>query len=601
MNYPAWGRYLLRACDQGGHCGGRVVYIDWPGWAGRPQTDQGGGAAMLQFSADKESYKVGETVTLSIPTGPEGRALVSLESGARVLRTAWLDTLKGMTLHRFPVTEEMAPNIYAHVTLLQKHEQTQNDLPIRMYGAIPILVENPATRLEPELEMPDVIRPEEELHIRVSEKNGRAMSYTVALVDDGLLDLTRFRTPDPHSLFYSRQALGVRTFDVYDQVLGAYGARLEALLGIGGGDDMGGPTSAKMNRFRPVVEFLGPFRLEKRKTALHKIQMPPYIGSVRTMVVAGDSGAYGSTEKTTPVKKPLMALASLPRLIGPGEDLLLPVTVFALEEEVRNVDLTLEAGDLFQNTSGGSKRLKFTSPGDQVVFFPLRTKERTGTTNVKITAKSGSHTAHYNVDIVVRNPNPPVTAFLSGEVPPGETRDIPYEGPGLPGSNSGTAELSVLPPLSLGRHLDALVGYPHGCIEQTTSRAFPQLYLPNLMELDKERKSEIEFHIRRAIDRIASFQRGDGGLSFWPGGGEADEWGTNYAGHFVLEAKRLGYSPPDEFLDAIEPKVDRLLAAGPSSRKNAPRPGADAGGPRKRPRPTASTSCPSQATPPRAP
>ena len=225
VNYPQWGRYLIRVEDESGHATGKVVYIDWPGWAGRAQQGEGGGANLLSFTSDKPAYEVGETVTLNIPTGFEGRAMVSIESGSRVLETYWVDAQKGMTQMQFTTTPEMAPNVYAHITLLQPHAQTQNDLPIRLYGVIPIPVKDPTTYLEPEIRMAEVLEPNAPFKVNVSEATGKPMTYTLAVVDEGLLDLTRFKTPSPHSEFYRREGLTVKTWDLFDKVLGAYGGR----------------------------------------------------------------------------------------------------------------------------------------------------------------------------------------------------------------------------------------------------------------------------------------------------------------------------------------------------------------------------------------
>ena len=95
------------------------------------------------FTSDKTHYKVGEEATLTIPTMSDGRALISLENGSKILKTDWIDTKKGQTRYTFKVDETMTPNIFVNVTLLQRHSQTVNDLPIRMYGAIPLDVDDP--------------------------------------------------------------------------------------------------------------------------------------------------------------------------------------------------------------------------------------------------------------------------------------------------------------------------------------------------------------------------------------------------------------------------------------------------------------------------
>src|SRR5690606_15905078 len=279
--------------------------------------------------SDKSTYNLGEQINVTIPGSQQGRAFVSIENGSRIIQTQWVETRAGDTPFSFVASEAMTPNVYVHVTLLQPHAQTVNDLPIRLYGVIPIQVQDPATRLEPVITMPDVLEAGGKVNITVSEKANRRMTYTVAVVDAGLRDLTRFKTPDLWSRFYAREALGVRTWDVFDEVMGAYGGRIERLLAIGGdGEPDGDVADVRANRFKPVVKFFGPYTIDGR-TATHTFVMPQYVGSVRTMVVAGNQGAYGKAEKSAPVRKPLMLLATLPRVLGPEEKVKLPVTLFA--------------------------------------------------------------------------------------------------------------------------------------------------------------------------------------------------------------------------------------------------------------------------------
>ncbi|HEX9188516.1 MAG TPA: MG2 domain-containing protein, partial [Vicinamibacteria bacterium] len=342
IKYPDWGRYLITAEDKaGGHRAGRLVYVDWPGWAGRGQKEGGAGATVLAFAADKAEYAPGETVTLVVPTPQKGRGLVSLESGSRVLRTEWIEATGQETRYTFRATPEMAPNVYAHVTLLQPHAQTANDLPIRLYGVAPVKVVDPQTRLEPVLEVPEVLAPEATSRFTVREASGRPMAYTVAVVDEGLLGLTRFQTPNPWDHFYAREALAVRTWDLYDDVIGARGAAMERMLAIGGDEAGVAAQGRRANRFPPMVRFLGPFRLAAKATATHEIAIPQYVGAVRVMVVAGKDGAFGAAFKSVFVRRPLMLLATLPRVLGPEEEVALPVSVFALEPRVKHVALSV--------------------------------------------------------------------------------------------------------------------------------------------------------------------------------------------------------------------------------------------------------------------
>ena len=241
--------------------------------------------------------------------------------------------------------------------------------PIRLYGVIPILVEDPNTHLNPIIKTPAELEPEKDYEVKVSEKEGKKMTYTLAVVDEGLLDLTRFQTPDPWPSFYAREALGVKTWDFYDDVIGAYGARLERAFAVGGDENLAAAKRKKVNRFKPVVSFIGPFKLDEGKTNTHQLKMPNYVGAVRVMVVAGDNGAYGNAEQSVKVLKPLMLLATLPRVLGPGEEVSLPVNVFAMKPEVKNVKVSIKTNDILTPVEGSSKQVQFAEVGDQIARF----------------------------------------------------------------------------------------------------------------------------------------------------------------------------------------------------------------------------------------
>ncbi|MEN0002789.1 MAG: MG2 domain-containing protein [Bacteroidota bacterium] len=547
-----WGRYLIRVCDtESGHCSGDYLYAGSP-WYGDGDDGRAREAAtMLPFSVDKAIYEPGETVQIKIPMGEEGRALITLENGTKVIQSFWATATKGENTFSFEATEEMTPTVYAHVALLQPHAQVKNDLPIRMYGVIPIKVENPDSYLQPEIAMPEVLQPEAPFTLEINEKSGAPMAYTIAVVDEGLLALTRHKTPDPWNTFYAREALGVRTWDVFDKVLGAYGGELERILSIGGdGAEAVNPEDQRANRFKPVVKHLGPFYLKKGKTAKHTIDMPNYVGSVRTMVVAANNGAYGNAEQSTPVRQPVMVLGTLPRVLGPGEQVVLPVNVFAMENNVRAVKVKVEELTGRASIDGGNTlTARFNGTGDQILNFDVNIKEAVGVARFLITAESGSNKAKHEIEIDIRNPNPYVTKVESEVLGPGESWSTGFAPVGMPGTNEGTLEVSSIPPLRLEKHLDYLIRYPYGCLEQTLSGGFPQLYVNQLLEPTDQQRKAIPRNIQATIDRLRNFQLSNGGFAYWPGNANADQWASSYAGHFLLEAKALGYAVPQNMLD----------------------------------------------------
>ncbi len=537
-----WGRYMIRVCDEkSGHCAGDFFYTGYP--RGNQNKDA---AAMLVFNADKKVYNAGEKINLTIPASEHSRCLISIENGDKVLETHWVNAQAGDNRFSFYTTEAMVPTVYAHVTLIQDHAKAENDLPLRMYGVIPLKIEDEKTKLNPLVTLPDVLEPNENFTVEVKEKNGRPMAYTVAVVDDGLLDLTRFKTPDPWNSFYAREALGVNTWDIYDQVLGNYPGDLERILSIGGDGEVNpGAAKNKANRFKPVVRHLGPFFLNQGEKMSHEIKMPNYVGSVRTMVVACDNGAYGNVEKTSPVRKPLMILATLPRVLGSGETLRLPVNVFAMEDKVKNVQVSIKEISGIVDIVGNDKQsVSFSKPGDEMVYFDLKVKEKTGVAKFLIQATGGGEQASEEIEIEVRIPNPEITEYVYGELEPGGAWKQDFDIFGVEGTNDVVLELSSIPPIDLGRRLNYLIRYPHGCFEQTVSSVFPQLYADVLLDIEENKKEQIDVNIKAGIEKLKRFQMMSGGFSSWPGGREAREWATNYGGHFILEAEAKGYELP---------------------------------------------------------
>ena len=543
------GRYLIRVYDPvSGHATGRTAYF-YRNWSGMSTGNNKEAAKMLVFASDKKKYIVGETAKVKFPSGNEGRALISIENGSEVIEHRWVKTKKGETTVNIPITSDMAPNVFVNISLLQPHAISSNDLPIRLYGVIPILVEDPKTILEPELRMASVLRPEQEFEVFVSEKNNKAMTYTIAMVEEGLLDLTRFKTPNAWSAFYSREALGVKTWDIFDDVIGAYSGSIDQVFAIGGDGSAAKGKNKKANRFKPVVTYLGPFKLDAGQRQSHKIKMPNYVGAVRTMVVAGNNNteAYGSTDKSVEVKKPLMVLATLPRKLSPGEKVTLPVTVFAMEPKVKNVNLSLKLSNGISVVGNSSQKLSFAKPDEQMAYFQLDVSKAKGINTVEVIATGNGEKSTYKVELDVVNPNPITSIYENTQLEANASQSLEFSTFGVPGSNVATVEFSTLPPMDFSKRLEYLIRYPHGCVEQTTSSVFPQLYLSDIFDLKYEKRQEIQSNIENGIKRLGNFQRPSGGMSYWVGENAANDWGTSYSGHFMIEAEKKGFVLPLTF------------------------------------------------------
>ncbi|MBX7227027.1 MAG: hypothetical protein K1X55_13420 [Chitinophagales bacterium] len=548
MNIPDrdWGKYLIVVKDPGGHSCGQVVYFDTPYWKKGDSYDKEN-AKMLHFTADKSNYTTGEKINLNIPASSNGHALISIEKSTGVVQAFWTTLQSGNNKVEIIANEKMTPNIFVHVTLLQPHINTQNGLPIRMYGILPLYVENPATHLAPTITCKDEVRPEQPFTVSIKESKGNPMTYTLAIVDEGLLNITHFKTPQPWKYFYAKEALNVSTWDMYDQVIGAYAGKFDKLLSIGGDGSNDIDYTSKVNRFVPVVKFVGTYTLAEGQTKQHSITLPNYSGSVRIMVVANHAFSFGNAEKELIVKKPVMLLSNVPRVLSPQDEIMIPVNIFATDKSIKDVKIKIVGSEHFQFAEQ-EKWIHFNEPGDEVITFRAKIAAQCGVAHLKITANSGQEQASEAIEIAVRTPQPRVSEVVKWVIAPQATLNTAIAMNAIKGTEKLTLEVSRIPNLAIEKQLSYLIQYPHGCVEQTTSSVFPQLYLSTFMNLDAKQQKDIAKNIQDGINRLQSFQTGDGGFSYWPDEYAASEYGTNYAGHFLMEAKNQGYDVPEYLL-----------------------------------------------------
>ena len=561
LSFPdkEWGTYFISVKDkESKHSTGVMSYFDWPYNEGRRNTDGSESATMLSFKTDKDSYTPGEKMVVTFPSTKGSRAIISIENGVRVLSLTEHTCEDKQTTVRLDVTKDMQPNAYVYITLLQPHGITKNDLPIRLYGVVPFTVTSPESHLTPVIQSPAELKPDASYTISVSEKNGKEMAYTLAIVDEGLLDLTRFRTPEPWKAFNAREALGVNTWDLYNYVVGAYGGRIEQLFSIGGDDALNKGPKAIVNRFKPVVRFDGPFLLKKGKTARHTYQMPNYNGRVKIMVVAGNGEAYGHADKSVMVRKPVMLLGTLPRVIGVGEEMVVPATVFATEDGVGAVNVSIACSSNMEVVGEATRSLSFERKGDQQASFRIRVKKNPGIGKVTITATGKGDKSVYETELEIRTVRRPQVKVTAATLEAGKSWKETVAMPGATGTNQLTLEVSDIAPVNLSSRLSYLLGYPHGCLEQITSKGFPQLYISSFTDLTPQQAKSTEEAVKEVIRRLRSYQTVDGAFAYWPGGTSSNGWGTVYATHFLLEASKKGYLVPEAMKQSVLNNLRRV-------------------------------------------
>ena len=531
-----------------GHRVRRFVYLLGSG------SNPGGELSQLEvlpFYIEKEDYKIGEFMDFTLPALRNGRFLITVESGGKIVYSEVRRAENQPITRTIRIDKSMIPTAYVHVHFIQAWNTYDNDRPLRLYGVKAIQVYDPQTVLDPEINMEDEIRADKPFVVQVSERNDKPMTYTLALVDEGLLDITQFHTPNPWRHFFSKEALSVKTWDIYRDIFHRFLGEYTSLLAVGGDGANTIKPTAKARRFKPVVKFLGPFTLQAGASARHRLTIKDYVGSVRVMVVATDGKAFGHNQKAVPVKKPLMLYTTLPRVLGPGESLKVPVTVFAMDPKVKQVTVQMTTNHLIETKGEAVKRITFDKQGEKDISFDVTIPNAIGVGKVEVKATSGAFTATSSIDIDVRPASAKISKTVETLIPPKSEKNISFHVFGMPGTQSAKLVIRKGINLSFEPWVRHLARYPHGCIEQTVSSIFPQIMLQNVGAIDEGDKMVFRQHYDAAIQKLRYMQTASGGFSYWPGGNVVNSWGTTYALDFLLEANQQGYDVPGDMLSRV--------------------------------------------------
>ncbi len=556
------GQVLIEVRDpKGGHIAGTFVWVSSWGSSSGPLE----AGTQLEIEVDRENYHPGDTARVTVKTPSAGIAFVSLEKAGEVLSHHWQPLEDEQTTIEFDITEKMLPNVYLHVTAIQPHAQTANDRPLRLYGVVPLAVEKASTRLPVQVNAPSELKPLQPFEVEVKVPRDRISTVTVAVVDEGLLDLTSFETPNPWAFFFAKERLSVASFDVYGSVIGAIWGSIDRRFEIGGDEDsyrkgQAGPVKAR--RFPPVALVSEPVRTDGSGSARFSFTMPHYMGAVRVMAVAASGPSYGSAEASIPVREKLVVLPSLPRVAGPGETFDMPVTIFATADGIGETAVAVETTGPLAVTGPNRATVDLGAIGEKDLVFTLAATRAAGTATVRVTATAGGAEAFASTELAVRPINPTISSSKELAIAAGESSGFTIPELGLPGTRRASVRLSPVPGITFGHRLEYLIRYPYGCMEQTMSAVFPQLYLKNIFEsVDVDREaSRIDANIDAGIQRLQRFRTPDGGFGYWPGATNPDEWSTNYGGHFLLEASRRGYHVPSDLIDGWKSFQRRVAA-----------------------------------------
>lgn len=543
-----WGSYLLVVSDPiGRHTFSKVISFDWAD--GARSTSAADAPALLTVKTDKDCYNVGETMIVSFPANENSKAIVTVETSSKVIKVIHVQQLDKDATVSIPVSEEMLPNAYVAVSLIQPF-RNGGELPIRMYGVAPSKVSDSKAIIKPVIEAPESAASNKTIDIKISERQGLKMYYTVAVVDEGLLGLTGYTTADPGSHFFSKRALGVRTWDNYDAIVSAITDMMQGTLAAGG-DGFIKPETTLLERFQAVATMMGPFELEAGQTDIQHFNIPDYNGSLRVMVVATNGkDAFGSSDKDIIVKDKIMIIPTAPRAIGIDDEAVIKVKLIAEDFAGKTARLNVGLGNL-EAKGNIPQTVAFNNDGEADVAFTVKAKQTKGTAMISVTTSCEGYEAKKSVAMPIRMPSSNKYNSVKQEVKPNETVILHIDCQGFDGTIETKLVANTGIPVDLFRHLDYLTSYPYGGLEQTVSKAFPQLYLNNLVSLDETTKAELKANVENVIANMNTYLLPDFSMTSWPNGKYVDRWSELYALHFLIEARNQGYDVANSLIDGI--------------------------------------------------
>ncbi len=513
------------------------------------------GDILLEYS--KEKYNVGEEANVILKTPFEGKVLLTIENDD-IIDYQWIETDKRTLSYSFDIKKEYLPNAYITATLIKP--LTDNQIPLTVaHGAASFTVEDPSTRFELKINAPEKSRSNKTREITIqSDWKEKDIEVTLAVVDEGILQIKNYQNPDPHSFFFQKRALQTNTYDLYAKLFPEL--ELAANQFGGGFDEEVSDYGMRLNplangRVKLVSFWSGTLKTNSKGEVSYPLEIPEFSGSLRVMAVAAKGNKYASASQSITVSDPVVISTGMPRFLSPKDKVNVPITLTNTTDQELSINLQLEAEGAIAINGKGKTKLVLPPKKEKVIDFEILAKNEIGQGKLVAKATSGGEEFTNNIEITVRPPTSLLKSSGSGVVQGGKKIELDMKKDFLEKSINAKLIVSQSPMIEWSDQLQDLIGYPYGCVEQTVSKAFPQIYLPEIAKtlgsIFKNTDGTPEYNVSQAINKLYSMQMYNGALSYWPGGTYSSWWGTAYAAHFLQEAEKAGFNVDTNFLKKI--------------------------------------------------
>lgn len=545
-----WGRYRLEITDPETKLTTRYAF--YAGWGAQDADDMGNRPDKVQLKLQGAPFKPGQTAKLAIKPPHYGEALVTVE-GDRVLWSKRIGVRTGGTEIEIPVNEAWKRHdLYITVATFRPGSQGDKVTPARALGLVHLPLNTEDRKIKLELTAPAKALPEQPLAIKVKAPQlaGKAAIVTVSAVDVGILNITRYKTPDPVDFFFGKHRYGADLLDIYGKLIEKMDG-LQAKQRFGG--DAGKRDSQSMPRKVLLVDlFSGPVQLDAKGEAQLNLKLPDFNGTVRVMAVVSSADSYGSAQAETVIAAPLVAELAMPRFIAPGDKATIALDVTNMSGAAQEVKVALEASGPLKITGGpGDTALKLADKQRQIVRFTAEATDAFALVPLKLSVTAGKLAIRREAALQVQPATPLTREVRRLRIEPGATLKLEPNALDAYWAGSAAASVSVSdkPPIDVRAQVQGLLMYPYGCLEQTTSSAYPLVFIDEagatafgMTPLSREERAK---RLDTAFGRLAGMQQTSGGFGLWAASNPYEAWLSAYVTGFLQDSRDAGFAVPE--------------------------------------------------------
>jgi uncharacterized protein YfaS (alpha-2-macroglobulin family) len=545
------GDYEIRIYRPGANSYVSRSFYSYGSWGWNNNSFEVNNEGNIEISLDKKSYVVGETVTALFKTPFSGRMLVTMETD-HVVSYQYVDVSNRNASLPLKLSPDHVPNVYITATLIKPHEVS--DIPLTVaHGFQSVTVEEKSRKIAVDIVARKSVR--SKTHQVVTVKALPGSLVTLAAVDNGVLQVSNFKTPDPYGYFYQKRALQVSAYDLYPLLFAEVRTRLSSSGGDGESDLSKRTNPMPAKRIKLMSYWGGIKKADGSGEATFEFDIPQFSGEIRLMAVSYKGSSFGAGENTMTVADPIVISTALPRFLSPGDTVMVPVTLSNTTAKSGNITASISTEGAVKAMGSNNQALTLNANSEGRAHFSIVANSAMGIGKVKITVSGLGEKFDDATEISVRPPSTLQKLSGSGTIQGGSTQKINIGmGDFIPGSTDYNLVVSRSPVLLLGEQLRYLVQYPYGCTEQTVSAAFPQLYygdLADLMQLNRQNRQNANTNILEAIRKIKMRQLYNGAVTLWDGEAREDWWATIYAAHFLLEARKAGFDVDNSLVETM--------------------------------------------------